>query len=371
MTSPVPEAIRVLLVDDSAVVRGVFGRVIDAEPDLRVAQTAGNGRQALDVLARHPVDVVILDIEMPVMDGLTALPLILAAHPHVRVIMASSLTQEGAKTTMQALAAGAADFVHKPTTKGGTTAATETGAELVRKIRALGNAARRALGAPSAPAVATPTFVPTVATRSRPVAIAPANDGDFTPRLLAIASSTGGPNALAEVLSALPTDFPLPTVITQHMPPLFTKMLAERLQKDARRPCREAVDGEAIEAGVIYLAPGDRHLVLKPSEGQVITTLSSAPAENFCRPAADPMLRSSVRAFGGDVLLVVLTGMGEDGMRGAREVQSAGGRVIVQDEATSVVWGMPGAVVRAGIPAEQLPLSEIAGQIATRCMVSR
>lgn len=353
MTKPA-DAIRVLLVDDSAVIRGALGRIVDAEPDLTVVTTAPNGRVALDALRHVRADVVLLDIEMPEMDGLTALPLILERHPDTRVIMASSLTQRGAEITMQAMALGASDFIAKPAARSGTAALAAVSQEIASKVRAIGRAAR---GRPRP--VPTSVAAPVA---PRTTILAP-RAGDSAPRVLAIAASTGGPNALAELLSALPADFPLPILITQHMPPVFTGLLAQRLERDTQRPCHEARDGESILAGHTYVAPGDFHLLVRTHEGRPYVQLTQTAPENYCRPSADPMLRTIAAMYGPSTLAVVLTGMGEDGLRGCREVHARGGRVLVQDEASSVVWGMPGAVAHAGLAHEILPISELATSI--------
>jgi two-component system chemotaxis response regulator CheB len=359
------DAIRVLIVDDSAVIRGALGRIVDDQPDMTVVTTAPNGRVALDALSHMSVDVVLLDIEMPEMDGLSALPVILSRYPATRVIMASSLTQKGAEVTMQALALGAADYIAKPAAKNGSAALASLAVEIASKVRAIGRAAR-----------GNPTYR---ATRGQAQAPAPvpvrtallaSTSGDPVPRVLAIASSTGGPNALAEVLAGLPNDYPLPILITQHMPPLFTTLLAQRLTRDANRECVEATNGEFIRPGCTYVARGDFHMTVQTLEGKPFLRLTQAPPEHFCRPAADPMLRSIASIYGASTLAVVLTGMGEDGQRGCDEVQRRGGRVIVQDEASSVVWGMPGAVANAGLANWILPLSDIAAKITHLCGVA-
>jgi len=353
------DAIRVLIVDDSAVVRGALGRIVDEQPDLMVVTTAPNGRIALDALRHQRADVVLLDIEMPEMDGLTALPLILSQHPETRVIMASSLTQRGAEITMQAMALGASDFIAKPAARSGTAALASVSQEIASKVRAIGRAAR---GRPRPTSATAPVRggVP------RSTILAP-RAGDASPCVLAIAASTGGPNALSDLLSALPRAFPLPILITQHMPPVFTALLAQRLERDSGRPCREARHGEPIEPGHTYIAPGDHHLLVRTHEGQPYVQLTQTAPENFCRPSADPMLRTIAAMYGPSTLAVVLTGMGEDGLRGCREVQQRGGRVLVQDEASSVVWGMPGAVANAGLAHDILPVSELATSILHAC----
>ncbi|MBV9773813.1 MAG: chemotaxis response regulator protein-glutamate methylesterase [Gemmatimonadetes bacterium] len=354
-----------MIVDDSTVIRGMLGRIIDAESDMRVVASAPNGRSAIDLLRHREVDVVLLDVEMPEMDGLTALPQILAGNPQVRVLMASSLTQKGAQVTMSALALGAADFIPKPSARGalGIDAISR---ELVGKVRAL---ARRGGKSP----LPAPSPVPAQERRSAPAAALPLGVGDHrgdTPRVVAIASSTGGPNALSTLLRGISAGFSLPIVITQHMPASFTAALAERLQRETGRPCREAASGEPVLPGHIYVAPGDFHLTVMTREREPIFRLDQGPPENHCRPAADPMMRSLASVYGGSVLAVVLTGMGEDGCRGVREVRARGGRVVAQDEASSVVWGMPGAVVHAGLADAVLPLDRIAAHIEALCRTS-
>lgn len=349
-----PDAIRVLIVDDSAVIRGALGRIVDGESDMTVVTTAPNGKVALDALRHTKVDVVLLDVEMPEMDGLTALPLILDAYPSTRVIMASSLTQRGAEITMHALAMGASDFIAKPAAKTGSATIASISVEIASKVRAIGRAARGGIAAPARTAAARPVTMPV-----RKELLADRTN-DAMPRLLAIAASTGGPNALAAVLSGLPKDFPLPIVITQHMPAVFTQLLAQRLERDAGRPCVEAKDGDPILPGRTYVAPGDYHMLVQTHEGKPYVRLTQTEPENFCRPSADPMLRSAAAIYGASLLTVVLTGMGEDGMRGCKEAVIRGGRVVCQDEATSVVWGMPGAVVKEGLAHRVLPLDEIA-----------
>lgn len=358
--SAVGKTVRVLIVDDSAVIRGALGRMLDAAPDISVVTTAPNGRLALDALKHVSVDVVLLDVEMPELDGLATLPRILAEHPGVRVIMASSLTQRGASITLQALALGAADYISKPSSKAGAASLGVMSNEIIAKVRAIGGAGY----VPPKLPVAHPTPPSRVSTT-----ILGGASADVSPRVLAIASSTGGPNALAEVLSELPRDFPLPTLVTQHMPPLFTGLLAQRLARDTGRECVEGRDGEIIRGGCTYVAPGDFHMIVATHEGRAFIRLTQTPSENHCRPAADVMLRSIASTYGAAALAVVLTGMGEDGRRGCEVLRAAGGRVVTQDEATSVVWGMPGAVTNAGLANWCLPLSDIAHRISTLCCV--
>jgi two-component system chemotaxis response regulator CheB len=369
--------IRVFLIDDSAVVRGALRRIIEAEPDLAVVGTAANGRMGLDAVVAAQPEVVLLDIEMPELDGLATLPQLLALLPGLKVIMASSLTQRGARVTLEALALGAADYITKPTARAGPDALAPLAAQLLEKIRGL--AGRRRAATPGQPSAA--AAPPRIAMRRAPTPAAgsplvdPPSAGarrlgfEVAPELIAVASSTGGPNALATLLRALPREARTPIIITQHMPPLFTTLLAQRLERESGRRCIEAADRMPLAPGHVYIAPGDHHLLVDGGAGAWQLRLSQDPAENHCRPSADPMFRSVSEAFGARVLAVVLTGMGEDGRRGCEAVRRAGGRVLVQDEASSVVWGMPGAVVAVGCADAVLTVPEIAQRIAHLEMV--
>ncbi|MEO6777928.1 MAG: chemotaxis-specific protein-glutamate methyltransferase CheB [Gemmatimonadaceae bacterium] len=354
--------IRVMVVDDSAVVRGVLGRTVDAQDDMRVVTTATNGRDALAALRQQEIDVVLLDVEMPVMDGLTALPLICQQYPRVRVLITSSLTGQSASVTLRALSLGAVDYVYKPSARGGGVGGVEAAAaSIIAKIRAVAQPSSRNDSAVRR-AQLRDGSVPRVMRSTQPT-------GDFDPQVLALAASTGGPNALSAVIRGLPGDFPLPVLVTQHMPPIFTTMFAQRLERDSNLPCSEARDGEQLRAGRVYVAPGDHHMIVENGavgRGPVVR-ITSDPPEHHCRPAADPMLRSLARVFPNAVLAVVLTGMGDDGREGCAAVSASGGRIVVQDEGTSVVWGMPGSVVASGIPCSVLPLQSISAHVASLC----
>ncbi len=356
----------VMVVDDSAVIRGIIARALEADPEIVVVATASNGKIALDKLASLRVDVVVLDIEMPVMDGLTALPKLLAADPKIKVVMASTLTRENAETSLRALQAGAADYIPKPSSAREIQGAETFRRDLLAKVKALGKA-RRDIDAP--PAYRAP------ATSGRPPAAAPAKasqpapiklrvGSSQRPQVLAIASSTGGPQALFDILAKLTGQIDVPVLITQHMPPTFTTILAEHIAKLTKRPCAEGVEGEPVVAGRIYVAPGDHHMLVAKLDGKPVIRLDRSPPVNFCRPAADPMLRSIAEVYRGHVLALVLTGMGQDGLAGCRAVVDAGGTVLAQDQATSVVWGMPGVVATAGLCSAVLPLPAIAGHIS-------
>lgn len=352
--------IRVMLVDDSAVVRGMLQRALEDDAEIKVVATAMNGEIALSALKQTPVDVIILDVEMPVMDGLTVLPELFKLAPHVKVIMSSSVTLKGAEVSMRAMALGASDCVAKPSARQ-PEGALEFHRHLIAKIHALVGSEAKASPAP-APVkemLALPEAIARPKQPARALIQAPPSQA------LAIASSTGGPQALLEVfkgLVGLPVSVPI--FITQHMPPNFTTILAQHLTKASGRDCHEAVDGEVVRGGVIYLAPGDYHMTVQRDGALVRLKLDKNPPENFCRPSADPMLRSLVKIYGSKLLVAVLTGIGSDGARGAVEVVSAGGVVIAQDAATSVVYGMPRAVADAQLTSAVLPLVHIAPFLA-------
>lgn len=344
---------RVMIVDDSAVIRGILARTLESEPDIAVANTASNGEQAVRLLAQTPVDVVVLDIEMPVLDGLGALPRLLAIDRNLKVVMASTLTQRNAEISLKALELGAADYIPKPTATREISAGDDFKRELVSKVRSLGAAYRRAAALPawdSALAPAAPVAkAPTPALRPFRVRAVEA---------LAIGSSTGGPQALIKFFKALKS-FPGPVLVTQHMPPTFTAILADNIARSSGRMCAEAKDGEPVVAGRVYVAPGNFHMTVARDGETVRIRLNQDAPENFCRPSVDPMLRSMVQVWGASLLTVILTGMGHDGQKGCRAVVEAGGIVIAQDEASSIVWGMPGAVANEGLCSAVKPVEDL------------
>jgi two-component system, chemotaxis family, protein-glutamate methylesterase/glutaminase len=356
-TGPTP--IRVLVVDDSTVIRGLLSRSLDSDPGIKVVATAANGKTAIDEVTRTEVDVVVLDIEMPVMDGMTALPQLLAARPGMQVIMASTLTLKGASISMKALSKGAADYVPKPSSTGEVNSAEDFKRELISKVKSWGAVARRRRGSiarhagEASSGSSAPRRFPAGPIKLRDV---PAL---FRPDCLAIGSSTGGPQALFKVFQMMGKVTNLPVFVTQHMPATFTTILAEHLAQACGMPAAEAKDGEPVVPGRIYVAPGDFHMTVQVEGGRKVLRLDKNPPENFCRPAVDPMLRSLAKAYGGKVLAVILTGMGQDGLKGGQALAAAGGVIAAQDEATSVVWGMPGSVASGGLCSAVLPLSDI------------
>lgn len=341
------EKVRVMVVDDSAVIRGFLSRWIEADAGLLLVGAARNGKVALDTITAARPDVIVLDIEMPEMDGLTALPLLLRAAPHAKVVMASTLTRRNAEISMKALSLGATDYLAKPTSVGVGDVSETFRRELVAKIHALGGNRFRKSAAPNATAA------------SEPIKLRPASR--VRPQIVAIGSSTGGPQALLQVVTALAPGLDVPVVITQHMPPTFTAILAENIGRLSGLKSEEGKPGTLLSPGRVYVAPGDFHMEIAGRGGPIM--LTQAPPENFCRPSVDPMFRSLAAAYGPAVLAVVLTGMGADGREGARAIAAASGTVLAQDEATSVVWGMPGAVAQAGLASAVVPLDNVAGEV--------
>ena len=357
--------IRVMLVDDAVVVRGLFARWVEAEPDLEVVATLRTGRDAVNQLERVDPDVVVLDVDMPELDGIAALPLLLQKKRDLVVIMASTLTRRNAEISLRALSLGAADYIPKPGSNREVSASTAFRRDLIEKIRQLGLRAKRLRhgikARVSRPAKSAPSIVPAAEEvtplRLRQMPLTP-------PRVLVIGASTGGPQALNRLVVQIDTVIQrAPVLITQHMPPTFTAVLAEHLARVSKFPVREASDGEEVNAGAIYLAPGGKHLKVERRDGMAVIAIDDGPMVNFCKPAVDPLFASAAQVWGSKVLALVLTGMGSDGLAGAKEVVAAGGHVIAQDEETSVVWGMPGQVTNAGLCSAVLPLQEIGGRI--------
>jgi two-component system chemotaxis response regulator CheB len=365
----VENPVRVMVVDDSAVVRGLITRMLEAEHDIKVIASVGNGKMAVDSLSRHDVEVIVLDIEMPVMDGLTALPKILEHDSSLRVIMASTLTSRNADISLRALQVGAVDYIPKPSSSRELSGGRDFAKELVEKVRSHCQERRKVKGAPKTevgatrkPVTPSPAFQKAAADRNKPITLKP-SALKTKPEVIAIGSSTGGPQALFTVLKGLKGRVSQPIIITQHMPATFTKILAEHINRMTGYECSEAQTGMVVEAGKVYLAPGDFHMLVETSGSQKVLRLNQDPPENFCRPAVDPMLRSISQAYGSKVLTVILTGMGSDGAKGGKIVVDNGGELIAQDEKTSVVWGMPGAAAQAGICSAVLPLEDIATHV--------
>ncbi len=359
------ERLRVMVVDDSAVIRGLISRWIEAEPDMIVAGSVRTGLDAVNQVERVKPDVIVLDIEMPDMDGIAALPLLLARKRDLIIIMASTLTRRNAEISLKALSLGASDYIPKPESTRESGAAEIFKRDLILKVRQFGaRISRRAAPTPSSSVHPRDALhVPAHAiSGSAKFTLHPFNPGPT--RVLLIGSSTGGPQALMSLVAGLaPVIDRVPVLITQHMPPTFTTILAEHLARAANRPAREAVDGEAVKAGRIYLAPGGLHMRVARQGGEVVIALDNGPQINFCRPAVDPLFTSAIEVWHSELLALILTGMGSDGMRGGKEIVSAGGNVIAQDEATSVVWGMPGSAANAGICYAVLPLDLIAQKV--------
>lgn len=342
----IPQRTRVLIVDDSAVMRSLLRSVVGSDPLLDVAGTAVNGADALEAVKTLQPELILLDVEMPVMDGLETLRRLQAEGCPTPVIMCSALTQRGARVTVEALSRGAADYVTKPAQQASREQAlARLAAELLPKVHVLTRRRTEERKAPAAPRAAPSTILE-------------------VPRVLAIGVSTGGPVALERVLPALPSNFPLPVLVVQHMPELFTQLLADRLDSLCRIRVRGAVDGAVIRAGEVVIARGDWHLEVKPAGGgTMLQRISQGPTENHCRPSVDVLFRSCGTAYGAQVLAVVMTGMGSDGLAGCRALRKAGATVLAQDEASSAVWGMPGAVAQAGLAQRVVALDEMAGEI--------
>jgi len=355
--------IRVLIVDDAVVVRRMLTEVLSSDPALEVVGAAANGRIALSKIPQVNPDIVTLDIEMPEMDGLQTLAAIRKTHPLLPVIMFSTETQRGAAATLDALRLGANDYVTKPANVGSIAEGIQRlRDQLIPKVKLFcGRSGSLEIRGYTPQPVRTSCSTPTE--RVRPA-------GQRV-EVLAIGVSTGGPNALAKLLPALPADFPIPVVIVQHMPPVFTRLLSERLAAQSAIDVVEGTAGDALQAGKAWLAPGDFHMVVTKDPRGPRIRLNQGPPENSCRPAVDVLFRSVAEVYGPTALAVVLTGMGQDGLRGCECIREAGGQVLAQDEASSVVWGMPGFVARAGLADKVLPLDQVAADILNRVRKGR
>jgi two-component system chemotaxis response regulator CheB len=350
-TSP----IRVMVVDDSAVARWMIQTVLEVEPDMTVAGTAGNGAQALERLETVRPDLIVLDVEMPVMDGIQTLKRLRRTHPELPVVMFSTLTAKSAAVTLEALALGASDYVYKPHGEGSREAAiAAVRTQLVPRIRALGRHSSFSASPGNQP-LGDDLEPPRPATRRL-----------WPTRIEAVlmAASTGGPNALAEVIENLPGSVAAPVLVVQHMPPVFTQMLADRLDSRSQLRVVESSPGKRVRPGTVYIAQGGTHLVVRRSGTEVLLDADDGPSVHSVKPSADVLFKSAVEVWGGNLLSVVMTGMGEDGLDGCRAVAAAGGMVVAQDRESSLVWGMPGAVARAGLASEIVPLDQIAGIVA-------
>ncbi len=358
---------RILVVDDSVVARKIITEALAGEADLELAGTAPDGRLALGKIPLLRPDLILSDVEMPGMDGLTLVREVKARHPEIPIILFSGTSAESARTTLDALRLGAADFVTKPAAMGSlATAMAAVKAELLPRIRALVRLRDLSAGRPAVrpmqPAAPTPP--------SRPaLRVPPAGIRRVDAVVLGI--STGGPNALMEVIPRLPRSLPVPLLIVQHMPPTFTRLLAERLTASGPLPVSEAVAGDVITPGRAWIAPGDFHMTVRRRDNDLAIALDQNPPENSCRPAVDPLFRSAGQAWGGKVLAVIMTGMGQDGLLGCQALAPLGAQIIAQDEASSVVWGMPGAVARAGLPERLIPLAGMADEILRRVAEGR
>ena len=368
--SAIGRRIRVMIVDDAAVVRGLFSRWVEAEADLEVVASLRTGREAVNQLERADPDVVLLDIDMPELDGIAALPLLLAKKRDLVVIMASTLTRRNAEISLRALSLGAADYIPKPTANHEVAASANFRRELIEKIRHLGLRSKRFRVAPARGAAplasdASPPLQPHLPGQGAVHPLVTLRALSATPpRVLLIGASTGGPQALNALVTHISGVLErAPVLITQHMPATFTTILAEHLARIANCPVREACEGEEINAGTIYIAPGGKHMKVARRNGIAAITLDDGALINFCKPAVDPLFSTAAEVWGPKVLALVLTGMGSDGLRGAKAIVAAGGSVLAQDEASSVVWGMPGQVAHAGLCSAVLPLNEIAAKL--------
>lgn len=364
------QKIRILIVDDAVVVRRMLTDILDADPELEVVGTAANGKIALNKLPQVKPDVMILDLDMPEMNGLETLAAVRKINSTLPIIAFSTMTERGASKTLEALSRGATDYVTKPSTMRGARSAVDTiREELVPKVKAFG---RRRRSAPSMPQrqqrpVVQRPVVPLRRPVVPPARRAPGSRPDSKYDILAIGTSTGGPNALATLLPRLPPNFPVPVVIVQHMPPIFTRILAERLTGASHLTVSEGSMGAILKPGLAYIAPGDYHMVVTRGSGaSVVTKTNQNPAEHSCRPAVDVLFRSVAEVYKDRALAVILTGMGRDGALGCAKIKQTGGGILAQDEASSVVWGMPGLVAKQGLAEKVMNLEDLGDEITKR-----
>lgn len=345
--------IRIALIDDSALTRHELRRVIDAESDMEVVGMAADGAAGLEVVDQVRPDLLVLDLEMGDVSGLDVLRALRARHPQLPVIVFSALSQRGAAITVEALTEGARDYVAKPSSISPEGAADKVMFHLLTKIRALTRESKKIGGRLAEP--------PRVQ-RPRPRAI-------HRPAVIVIGGSTGAPEALATVLPKLPRSLPVPVVVVVHMPASFTPRIAESLDRRCTLRVRESVDGGLVEAGTIWIAAGGRHLEFSKAVGasSAVLKMHDRPPVNYCRPSVDVLFASAAAVFGSQVLAVQLTGMGKDGLAGAAQIAERGGRILVQDRASSVVWGMPGAVADAGLADEVLHVDKVAARVEAIC----
>lgn len=398
---------RVMVVDDSAIIRGFICRYLQEDPQIEVVTTAINGEVALKALEKYDIEVVVLDIEMPVMDGLTALPKMIQKDKDLQVVMASTLTLKNAEVSLTALGKGAVDYVPKPETTRAVNASIDFRREIVEKVKAWGSVRRKTLGQPqptadkktdsSAARFARPAGKPSddsqsgssFVTARRPAAVVTSSPrplnakstkevvdrtkpitlrkgSSLIPKILAVGSSTGGPQALMAFFKALDGKVNVPIVVVQHMPKTFTAILAQHITSATNFTAGEGKEGDVLKPGHIYVAPGDYHMACEDKNGQVVVRVNQDPQENYCRPSVDPLFRSLTSIFKDRVLAVILTGMGHDGLKGSRDLVREGATILAQDEASSVVWGMPGAVATAGLCSEVLPLEKLGDAVARR-----
>lgn len=337
------EKIKVLVVDDSTVMRKLISDILKNDPQIEVIDTAKTGKEAIEKAKNLKPDVITLDIEMPEMDGITALKILRKEVPQTKVIMFSSLTQEGAKATIESLALGAYDFVPKPSTKSFLESVKKIEQDLIPKIKSV-------------------VPLKKIKLIYKPIQITPKiKKGIY--KVCGIGVSTGGPQTLLKILPKLPPNFPAPILIVQHMPPLFTKQLAERLNSLSRLRVKEAEEGEFVKDGVVYIAPGDYHMKIKKENSLIKIKLHQGPPRNFCRPSVDELFESLAEVYNGKTLALILTGMGNDGKEGAKKIKEKGGVVLAQDAESSVVFGMPKAVIEEGLADEVINLSRISERL--------